>query len=531
LPFSSTGAQELPELYRGSPPARGSPRLEGGLPELARAAAPPAGTDARPRRLGSFLRVNDTYGYPASAVVKILWQPEPSYVAMCSGALISPFHVLTAGHCVWDADGSPAGFYDVASYYIIPGQTDVQAPYADSGWGTSGTDKPFGIARVVNSQVWGYNSNPSFEYDYALLTLDRSLDWTGSLGFASSIAPGSAVALAGYPGGDYSGIFMYNRTGYRFTEFPISRVTGLPISREMLMDALICGGDSGSSVVDRGGIVRGVAVGVYYDEALPSPPECGDTSSAKRLDSTAYNNLATALRNAIAPASYPAVYELVNPRWGPAADAMKGSSAPQYVQGTDCCIPFFVSLMNYGRVAAGALSVTLYRTSALELGSSGYSWLGSWATQDGIAGAAFRVVNFTTSSLPPLGDWWLVAYFEYAGAHYSEDASARTIVVGQVAVVSPTASPTRSGSAAPSATRSASVTATGTGSPSAPASRSTSPSVTASASATRRTDRATATPHATRATATPCAARLVVAAVNLPRAAAVALRADGEALP
>lgn len=72
-----------------------------------------------------------------------------------AGSLVSPFHVLTAGHCVYDFDASSPGFYATSSYWVIPGQTDVQAPFATDGWGRWGSDKPFGLARATGSMIWG----------------------------------------------------------------------------------------------------------------------------------------------------------------------------------------------------------------------------------------------------------------------------------------------------------------------------------------------------------------------------------------
>lgn len=112
--------------------------------EVAAAAAARAAEAAAPngrRRLAtSVIRVNETYTDTGSRVVKILWQLSATSSAMCSGSLISPWHVLSAGHCVYD-DAAPAGFFDSSTYYVIPAQTDLVAPGGDNGWSRWYTDK------------------------------------------------------------------------------------------------------------------------------------------------------------------------------------------------------------------------------------------------------------------------------------------------------------------------------------------------------------------------------------------------------
>lgn len=420
---------------------------------------------------------------------------------MCSGSLISPFHVLTAGHCVWDSESSPGRWYDMSTYWVVPGQTDVQAPSAEDGWSRWGTDKPFGVARARNAYLWGYSSDPSFQYDYAVITLDRRIgEWTGTLAVASGLASGSTVHQRGYPGGDYNGVYLYNRTGYR--------VSGLRFSgREMLTDLFICGGDSGSPVLDSAGAVRGVAVGVYY--TTPDPPNCGNSSSAKRLDSTAVTNLNSLVASGgSGPSWSPGVYEMSNPTWGPGMDALKGVAPPTLTEGAPGGLSLFFSLFNQGSIGSGALSLTAYYSPSDYEGAPLY-WLGSWSEPAGVPGKSFRVLNFTSAALPSVGTWWVVAYYTYAGQNYTEDSAARTVVVGQVTVVPASRSPSRTPSAASTPSRSPSGTpsssgsgsaspsgsATTSGTPSSQGTHSGSPSETSSRSGTRSpSDSRTCTP-------------------------------------
>jgi V8-like Glu-specific endopeptidase len=108
-----------------------------------------ASSGLRGRRLSSIEVITSTYTFPATATVKILFYKAP-YSYTCSGALVSAYHVLSAGHCVYDHYTSGNGWYDISTYYIISGQTDTYKPSCSSGWDSTCTDKPFGIARVTS---------------------------------------------------------------------------------------------------------------------------------------------------------------------------------------------------------------------------------------------------------------------------------------------------------------------------------------------------------------------------------------------
>ena len=89
-------------------------------PQLAAAAA------ARGRALTASSAVVDaTWLYPASATVKLVFVARGS-MSMCTGALVTVHHVLTAAHCVMDNAGR---FYSNETYYVIPGLGDVMAPF------------------------------------------------------------------------------------------------------------------------------------------------------------------------------------------------------------------------------------------------------------------------------------------------------------------------------------------------------------------------------------------------------------------
>lgn len=227
----------------GPPPA-----LEGDVPDwIPRAAAVAAASNSsaaaasaggpRGRRLGTVTQVTAPWAFPASAAVKIVFTLADGVTpVMCSGSLISSFHVLTAGHCAAQSSGA---YYPTGGYYVIPGQGDVVAPFTSDGWSRLYTDKPFGLARVRTLTTWGYGSGGAtpFSRDYAVLTLDRPIgERAGSFGLFENVANGALFAQRGYPGaGGFKGVWQYLRSGWTVDSLQAS-------GAEAWSDAPICGG-------------------------------------------------------------------------------------------------------------------------------------------------------------------------------------------------------------------------------------------------------------------------------------------------
>ncbi len=173
---------------------------------------------ARPRLEGLEQRlalsvdfVPNTGAFPWSAVVRVEAHfpgEAPGAFTEATGALIDPYHVLTAGHVVYShADG---GFAD--SVRVFPGQQGAGlAPFGEADATFERT-----YASFVNADNAGTYTETG---DLALITLDRpvggSAGWFG-LGYVSDLSSYAGMPLntAGYPAAQgYSGFNQYHQFG------------------------------------------------------------------------------------------------------------------------------------------------------------------------------------------------------------------------------------------------------------------------------------------------------------------------------
>lgn len=254
-PFEGTGVAELDPEFT---PLRESARDVWQLWNLPATTAPIGsesiiGADGR-------TRVSSTTAFPYRAVALITFSG-----GRCTGWLYGRNIVATAGHCVHS--GGSAGRWRT-SVRVYPGRNGSSSPYG------------YCSARVMYTVV-GWASSRNEQYDYGAIKLNCNRgDTTGWFGRSTSIAVGTAVTTAGYPGDK-------PLTQWRATDAVRALTT-----RQVFYRNDTLGGQSGSPVWKAGNY--GIAIHAY---GLHGSAPHSTNNHGTRLASSVNSNL-TAWKNA-----------------------------------------------------------------------------------------------------------------------------------------------------------------------------------------------------------------------------------------
>jgi V8-like Glu-specific endopeptidase len=140
-------------------------------------------------------------GFPYTAIGQIQ-TVDSTGLYICTGTLIAPDKVLTAGHCVWNVKRG-------AFYYNLN--------YAPGRWRDAGRIvNPWGVVPWKSVTVFDSFKRDPTSMDVAVVTLAKPLgSLTGYMGLASGCGRNLQLTTAGYPQDKAPGTCMASSCGQR----------------------------------------------------------------------------------------------------------------------------------------------------------------------------------------------------------------------------------------------------------------------------------------------------------------------------
>ncbi len=148
----------------------------------------------------------NTTSFPWNTIYKLVMRfnvDGTDYFYNCSAWSAGNFHLVTAGHCVYNYD--PNGDDDTSDQkwadevWVYAGQTDRVSPFECGNQYCA--DLPYGWARSRYIRSYsGWTVNQNHNHDFAVITLDRNAGQrTGWMGRSSDVSAGDSVNFSGYP--------------------------------------------------------------------------------------------------------------------------------------------------------------------------------------------------------------------------------------------------------------------------------------------------------------------------------------------
>lgn len=165
----------------------------------------------------------------------------------CTGTLVGPKHVLTAGHCVADGSGN---WHSSLNFSV--GQDGSYKPWGSESW-----------ANAMTTSNWFNNKDAKYDYGMIILQEAPHGGWTGYGNYS-----GGTHSVTGYPGD--------KPTGQLWTDSSSTSSS----SHQIFYSLDTAGGQSGSGIADSGNTVRGIHAYGY-----------SSNNGGTKITSTVYNQI------------------------------------------------------------------------------------------------------------------------------------------------------------------------------------------------------------------------------------------------
>jgi hypothetical protein len=185
------------------------------------------------------------YNFPWNTNFRILgrWNVNgANYYWLCSASEASDFHVISAGHCVYNHDptnnGSGVGAGFANEMWAWAAETDVVDPIDFVNW----PDFPYGVAKMTLMTTYNaWIDNSDLNWDFSFITLDRRIgDHVGWMGREWGVQT-SSLNFDGYPA---ETPYVPANNPYQYPGYDANNVTYYTCCR-IGMNAYVYGGHSG----------------------------------------------------------------------------------------------------------------------------------------------------------------------------------------------------------------------------------------------------------------------------------------------